>query len=62
MKKLKFINFRELSIFFWLILITIIAVFTISIYSENKVEQSNQIKASLDNIYLKKIIREVTNN
>ena len=58
--KLKSIN--EYSIFFWLIFISILAVTISIIYSNIKNEQSDQIKTSLNNIYLKKVVKEITDN
>ena len=62
MKILKLSTFKEYSIFFWLILIALVGVIITTIYSANKTEQTNQIQASLDNIYLKKTIQEITKN
>ncbi len=62
MKILKLSIFKEYSIFFWLILIALVGVIITTIYSANKTEQTNQIQASLDNIYLKKTIQEITKN
>ena len=53
-------NFREYSIFFWLIFVAILAILTSAIHSKNKVVQVEQIKSSLDNIYLKKTIESIT--
>ena len=62
MKYFKIKNFKEYSIFFWLALITILGVFISLIYSENKSDQNRKIKTSLDNIYLGKILKEITSN
>ncbi len=59
---MKLNNYKDYSIFFWLILIVLLGIFTLSIYKRNLQEQSLQIKGSLDNIYLKKIISEITKN
>ena len=62
MKFSKFNLLKEYSIFFWLILITISGLFIFNIYSTNKSQQNSKIKSSLDNIYLKKTIKEITKN
>ena len=58
--KKKLLN--EFSIFFWLILITLLGIIISTIYTTNKEEQSRQIKLSLDNTYLKKTFKEITRN
>ncbi len=62
MKIIKYETFKEFSIFFWLVLITILGLIITFIYTSNKNEQTKQIKSSLDNIYFKKIVKEVTEN
>ena len=62
MKFSKFNLLKEYSIFFWLILISFLGIITYSIYLSNKLEQSKKISSSLQNIYLKKTISEITNN
>ena len=62
MKYFKLRSLKEYSIFFWLIFIAIIGIITSIIYSNTKNEQSFQIKTSLNNIYLKKTIKEITKN
>ena len=62
MRFLKIHSFKEYSIFFWLILITVLGVSISTIYKSNKVEQTKKINSSFDNIYLKKTITEITNN
>ena len=59
---LKLKGFKEYSIFIWLIFITLLGVFISNIYSINKVSQNKIIESSLQNIYLKKTISEITNN
>ncbi len=59
---MKLNNFKDYSIFFWLILITILGVSITSIYKKNLQEQSLLIKESLENIYLKKLVKEITEN
>ena len=53
---------EERTIFFWIILISILGILTSVIYSNNRDNQSAQIQSSLDNIYLKKTIKEITKN
>ena len=62
MNYFKLRSLKEYSIFFWLIFIAIIGIITSTIYSNTKNEQSFQIKTSLNNIYLKKTIKEITKN
>jgi len=62
MKFLKKNIYKEYSLFIWLILITIIGVVFAAIYTTNQDIQSDKIKSSLENIYLKKIIKEINNN
>ncbi len=62
MKFLKKNIYKEYSLFIWLILITIISVVFAAIYTTNQDIQSDKIKSSLENIYLKKIIKEINNN
>ena len=53
---------EERTIFFWIILVSILGILTSVIYSNNRNNQSAQIQSSLDNIYLKKTIKEITKN
>ena len=62
MKFTKNISYKDYYIFFWLILIAIIGVFVTTIYNDSKEEQNKQIIESLNNIYLKKTVQEITNN
>ena len=62
MKILKTDKYKEYSIFIWLIFITILGLFAYSIYSSNKTDQENKLTSSLENIYLKKTISEITNS
>ena len=63
MIKFKKINtYTEFSIFFWIILISIIAISVSSIYTKIKIEQGKKIEESLDNIYLKETLKEITQN
>tara|TARA_B100000886_G_scaffold93589_1_gene61890 strand:+ start:211 stop:1509 length:1299 start_codon:yes stop_codon:yes gene_type:complete len=62
MKFLKSMILKEYSIFFWLILITILSTFVSSIYKKNQEEKIENIKATFNNIYLKKTLSEITSN
>ncbi len=62
MKYFKIQVLKEYSIFFWLFFITAIIVFMYVIYANTKSEHSYQIQSSLNNIYLKKTIEEITNS
>ena len=62
---MKFYNFkslREYSIFFFLILVIILGILVFSFYSKNKIHNAEKINSILDNTYLKKTIKEITNN
>ena len=62
MKLLKLNKYKEYSIFIWLILISFSGILVSNIYSTNKEQQSKIITSSLENIYLKKTISELTNS
>ena len=62
MKNFKLDVFKEYSIFFWLFLISILGIFLWMSISLMKEENSHQIKSSLNNIYLKKTVKEITNS
>ena len=62
MKIFKLISLREYSLFFWIILISILGILTSAIYSKNKDDQLEKIESTLENIYLKKILKEITEN
>ena len=62
MKIFKLISLREYSLFFWIILISILGILTSTIYSKNKDDQLEKIESTLENIYLKKILKEITEN
>ena len=62
MKIFKLSTYKEYSIFFWLIFVTAVGISISAIYSSTKTQQSHQIKSSLNNIYLKKTLQEITNN
>ena len=53
---------KDYSVFFWIILISILGILVFSIYTKNKQEQTNRFIWSLENIYLKKTIQEITKN
>ena len=55
-------KYKDYSIFFWLIFIAFLGIVILSIYKKNQLEQSIQIKEGLNNIYLKKLIKEITKN
>ena len=62
MKLLNTNLFKEYSIFFWLALITIIGLLSLTIYQKSKNDQIKHIKSGLENIYLKKFLKELTTN
>ena len=62
MKFLKISALKDYSVFFWIILISILGILVFSIYTKNKQEQTNRLFGSLNNIYLKKTIQEITKN
>jgi len=60
MKFIKLSNLKEYSILFWLTLVTIIIAISLNIYKTSKKDQVAQIQSSIENIYLKKTIKEIT--
>ncbi len=62
MKLFNISTFKNYTIFFWLVFISIIAIFFSSVYNSSKNEKSKLLKSSLDNIYFKKTLKEITNN
>ena len=62
MRIFKIETLKEFTIFFWIILVTILGIFVMLIYESNKNEQTEQIKSTLDNIYFHKTIKEITEN
>ncbi len=60
MKIFKLITLGEYSLFFWIILISVIGIFSSTIYNKNKDDQLKKIESTLDNIYLKKTLKEIT--
>ena len=55
-------TFKEHSVFIWLFIVTILAIAISKINTISKNEKINQINNSLENIYLRKTIKEITNN
>ena len=62
MKVFDYKKLKEYSIFIWLIIITIIAILSSAIFRQNTADQNIKLKETLDNIYLKKTLVEITNN
>ena len=62
MKILKKNFYKEFSILFWIAFITIISAISFTIYSSDQNEKKQKIQSTLDNIYLKKSIKEFTTN
>ena len=62
MKIFKINTYKEYSIFFWLIFVTVIGISISTIYTSNKKQQTHLIKSSLNNLYLKKTLQEITNS
>ena len=60
MKFFKLSNLKEYSILFWLTIVTIIIAISLNIYNTSKKDQVAQIQSSIENIYLKKTIKEIT--
>ena len=60
MKFIKLSNLKEYSILFWLTIVTIIIAISLNIYKASKKDQVAQIQSSIENIYLKKTIKEIT--
>tara|TARA_B100000941_G_scaffold288787_1_gene266400 strand:- start:261 stop:1559 length:1299 start_codon:yes stop_codon:yes gene_type:complete len=60
MKMFKLISLGEYSLFFWIILISVIGISSSTIYNKNKEDQLKKIESTLDNIYLKKTLKEIT--
>ena len=56
----KLISLGEYSLFFWIILISVIGISSSTIYNKNKEDQLKKIESTLDNIYLKKTLKEIT--
>ncbi len=62
MRYLRKNTFKEHSVFIWLFIVTILAITLSKINTISKNEKINQINNSLENIYLRKTIKEITNN
>ena len=62
MKINKLLKFSEYSIFFWLAIITLIALIVTNIHNDNKKKLTEKLRGSFENIYVKKIVREITQN
>jgi len=62
MKIFKLETYKEYSIFFWIIFVSILGIVATLFYSQTKIDQSTQIKSSFENIYFQKTIKEITNN
>ena len=62
MRIFKLETYKEYSIFFWIIFVSILGIGATLFYTQNKIDQSTQIKSSLENIYFQKTIKEITNN
>ncbi len=62
MKKVKDYKYKDYAVFIWLLIITIILIIIFNIYTESRLNRSDQIKQTIDNIYLKKIVKEITKN
>ena len=53
---------KENYIFIWFILIALLGIFASAFYKNSQQQQTQKIKSSLNNIYLKKTIQEITSN
>ena len=62
MRIIKLNTYKEYTIFFWLVLVVIFGISISEIYNKNQVEKNAKINSTLDNIYLKKTFKEITNN
>ncbi len=62
MKIFKLDTYKEYFIFFWIIFVSILGIVATLFYSQIKIDQSTQIKSSLENIYFQKTIKEITHN
>ena len=59
---MKIKNYKDYSVFFWLILVILVGIVISTINKKNKEEQALQIEGALENIYLKKTVKEITKN
>ena len=62
MKINKLLKFKDYSIFFWVAIITLIALIVTNIHNDNKKKLTEKLRSSLENIYVEKIVREITQN
>ena len=59
MKIINYQKYKEFSVFYWIVLVTILCSLSIFIYKSTKIEQINQVRSSLNNIYFQKTIKEL---
>ena len=61
-KKDIFKSFKELSIFLWLIALIFVTFITYKIYENNRINRHNTLFSALNNSYLQKTIKEISNS
>ena len=61
-KKDIFKSFKELSIFLWLIALILVTFITYKIYENNRINRHNTLFSALNNSYLQKTIKEISNS
>ena len=61
-KKDIFKSFKELSIFLWLIALILVIFITYKIYENNRINRHNTLFSALNNSYLQKTIKEISNS
>ena len=61
-KKNIFKSFKELSIFLWLIALILVTFITYKIYENNRINRHNTLFSALNNSYLQKTIKEISNS
>ncbi len=61
-KKNIFKSFKELSIFLWLIALILVTFITYKIYENNRINRYNTLFSALNNSYLQKTIKEISNS
>ena len=59
MKIINYQKYKEFSVFYWIVLVTILGILSIFIYKSTKIEQTKQVRSSLNNIYFQKTIKEL---
>ena len=59
MKIINYQKYKEFSVFYWIVLVTILCSLSIFIYKSTKIEQTKQVRSSLNNIYFQKTIKEL---